>query len=180
MRVIQSTFAGCRLLSYYQRLRNIYAEANMESATVGTHLICKLIASLPSEGNKGRIKEQLLKLFSKLPNRTETTKFITSIKENEAIVTAKDFKVQTGRGVARVQEEQQTGCRPHHLCGLIHKRGNCSKKCSECGKYGSHKESECWERYPHKKPKDFETPKRNKKRDKRRDRNRSKSKETES
>ena len=101
---------GEEVSTYYQRLRNIYAEADMESATVGTHLICKLIASLPSEGNGVRIKEQLLKLFSELPNQTEEemTKFITSIKENEGIVTAKDFKVQTGRGVARVQEEQQS------------------------------------------------------------------------
>ena len=64
---------------YYQRLRNIYAEADMESATVGTHLICKLILLLPSEGNEGRIKEQLLKLFSTCPNPTEEemTKFNT-------------------------------------------------------------------------------------------------------
>ena len=125
---------------YYQRLRNIYAEADMESATVGTHLICKLIASLPSEGNEGRIKEQLLKLFSELPNpkEEEMTKFISTIKENEAIVTAKVFRVQTGRGVARVQEEPQTEIRPHNLCGLVHKRGKCSQKCSGCGKYGSH------------------------------------------
>ena len=69
----------------------------MESATVGTHLICKLIASLPSEGNEGRIKEQLLKLFSELPNpkEEEMTKFISTIKENEAIVKAEDYKVQT-------------------------------------------------------------------------------------
>ena len=74
---------GEEVSTYYQRLRNIYAEADMESATVGTHLICKLIASLPSEGNEGRIKEQL-----RNPTEEEMTKFITSIKENEAIVTA--------------------------------------------------------------------------------------------
>ena len=121
-------------------------------------MLCKLILSLSSEGNEGRIKEQLLSLFSECPNTTEEEmiKFITSITENEAIVTAKDFKVQTGRGVARVQEEQQTTGRPHNLCGLVHKRGNCTQKFSECGKYGSHKESDCWEKYPHKKPKDFE------------------------
>ena len=40
-----------------------------------------------------------MKLFSELPNpkEEEMTKFIATIKENEEIVTAKDYKVQTGR-----------------------------------------------------------------------------------
>ena len=70
---------------------------------------------------------------------------------------AKDYKVQTGQGISRVQEEQKTEARPHNLCGLVHKRGKCSHKCSGCNKYGSHKEADCWELYPHKKPKDYET-----------------------
>ena len=83
---------------FYHRLINLFSEVEMESGSVGTTLICKLIASLPSEGNEGRIKEQLLKQFSGLPNPKdeEMTKFITVIKEYESIVTAKDYKVQTG------------------------------------------------------------------------------------
>ena len=141
---------------FYHRLRNIFSEAEMESASVGTTLICKLIASLPSEGNEGRIKEQLLKQFSELPNpkEEEMTKFISVIKEYESIVTAKDYKVQTGRGVGRVQEEQQTEARPHNLCGMAQKRGKCTQKCSGCNKMWSHLEADCWVLHPTKKGRD--------------------------
>ena len=43
----------------------------MEKASMGTIMISRLIASLPSEGNKGKIKEQLLKLYSETPNPNE-------------------------------------------------------------------------------------------------------------
>ena len=61
----------------------------------------------------------------------------------------------------------------------MHKRGKCSQKCSGCNKYGSHKEADCWELFPHKKPKDYETPKKNRDRGRERDRTRSKSRESE-
>ena len=56
---------------FYHRLNNIFSEAEMETASMGTTLICKLIASLPPDGNEGRIKEQLLKQFSEVPNPKE-------------------------------------------------------------------------------------------------------------
>ena len=45
---------------FFNRLRNEYAEAEMEKATPWTMLVCKLISSLPSTGNEARVKEQLL------------------------------------------------------------------------------------------------------------------------
>ena len=56
---------------FFNRLTNIFSEAEMETATPGTTLICKLIASLPSAGNEGRIKEQLLEQFRETPNPKE-------------------------------------------------------------------------------------------------------------
>ena len=123
---------------FFNRLTNIFSEAEMETATPGTTLICKLIASLPPDGNEGRIKEQLLKQFSEVPNpkEEELTKFITVIKEYESLVTAKDYKVQTGRTVGRVQEDPKTEANPHYLCGKVHKRGKCTQKCSDVAKWG--------------------------------------------
>ena len=65
----------------------------MEKASMATIMIGKLIASLPSEGNEGRIKEQLLKLYSEMPNLKEEdlTQFIAKIKEFESLVTASEF-----------------------------------------------------------------------------------------
>ena len=65
---------------------------------MATIMIGKLIASLPSEGNEGRIKEQLLKLYSEMPNLKEEdlTQFITKIKEFESLVTASEFKILQG------------------------------------------------------------------------------------
>ena len=133
----------------------------METASIGTTLICKLIASLPPDGNEGRIKEQLLKQFNEVPNpkEEELMKFITVIKEYESLVTAKDYRVQTGRTVGRVQDEPpKIEANPHYLCGKIHKCGKCTQKCSGCGKMGSHLEADCWVLHPANKPKDFGTP----------------------
>ena len=79
---------------FFNRLKNIFSEAEMEKATLGTMLICKLIASLPSAGNEGRVKEQLLEQFRETPNprEEELLKFITVIKEHESLVTAKEYK----------------------------------------------------------------------------------------
>ena len=67
---------------FFNCLTNIFSEAEMEKATPGTMLICKLIASLPSVGNEGRVKEQLLEQFMETPNpkEDELTKFSTVIK----------------------------------------------------------------------------------------------------
>ena len=89
-------------------------------------------------------------------------KFITVIKEFESIVTAKDYKIQTGRTVGRVQEEPKPEANPHYLCGKVHKRGKCTQKCTGCDKMGSHLVTDYWVLHPHKKPKDFGTPKKGK------------------
>ena len=43
---------------------DIFYEAEMETASMGTTLICKLIASLPPDGNEGRISTVTLFLSS--------------------------------------------------------------------------------------------------------------------
>ena len=108
---------------------------------MGTIMISKLIASLPSEGNEGRIKEQLLKLYSEMPNLKEEdlTQFITKIKEFESLVTASEFKISQGGTMRRVQEEPKQD-NPHYLCGKVHKKRKCTQKCTGCGMLGSHKE----------------------------------------
>ena len=70
----------------------------MEKASMATIMIGKLMASLPSEGNEGRIKEQLLKLYSEMPNPKEEDlrQFITKIKEFECLVMASELKILQG------------------------------------------------------------------------------------
>ena len=72
---------GETVSDFYNRLKNSFREADMEKASMGTIMISRLIASLPLEGNKGKIKEQLLKLYSEMPNPKEEdlTKFLTKI-----------------------------------------------------------------------------------------------------
>ena len=45
---------------FFNRLRNEYAEAEMEKATPWTLFVCKLISCIPSSGNDSRVKEQLV------------------------------------------------------------------------------------------------------------------------
>ena len=103
-------------------------------------------------------------------------KFITVIKENESLVTAKEYKNNNGRMVGRIQEDPKTLPGSHYLCGKVHKRGQCTQQCSGCKKRGSHLEENCWVLYPAKKP-DFGNPKKGRGRG--RDRTRSKSRESE-
>ena len=168
---------GKTVSDFYHRLKNIFTEAEMEKASMGTIMISKLIASLPSEGNEGRIKEQLLKQYSEMPNPKEEdlTKFITVIKEFESLVTASEFKIQQGNTMRRVQEEPKQEANPHYLCGKVHKCGKCTQKCTGFDMI----EADCWVLHPHKKPKDAGNTKRGKDRGRWRDRTRSKSRETE-
>ena len=48
---------GESVSDFYNRLNNSFQEADMEKASMGTVMISRLIASLPSEGNEGKIKE---------------------------------------------------------------------------------------------------------------------------
>ena len=92
---------------FFNRLINIYSEAEMEKATPGTMLICKLISSLPSAGNEGRVKEQILETFRETPKpeENELAKFSTVIKEHESLMTAREFKGAGGRTIGRVIDD---------------------------------------------------------------------------
>ena len=56
---------------FYNRLRNEYAEAEMEKATPWTLFVCKLISCIPSSGNDSRVKEQLLETYRENPDPQE-------------------------------------------------------------------------------------------------------------
>ena len=55
-------------------------------------MISLLIANLPLEGNEGKVKSELLKIYSETPNPSEEDlhKFLNKIKEMESIVIASD------------------------------------------------------------------------------------------
>ena len=83
---------------YFNRLKNSFQEADMQKASIGTVMISLLIGSLPVEGDEGKIKSELLKIYSETPNPSEEDiqKFLNKIKEMESIVTASEFRNTTG------------------------------------------------------------------------------------
>ena len=102
-------------------------------------------------------------------------KFQTVIRQHESMVTAREFKGEVAGSVrsVRTEDKPKDGRKPHHLCGKVHAKNECSQQCSGCKKWGSHFEQNCWELYPDKKPK-FNTPRKDRK-GKGRGRSRSKS-----
>ena len=53
--------------------------------------------------------------------------------------------------------------RGRYLFNTVHPPGKCPQVCKECGKKGSHKEDQCWEKYPELKAK--YTPRKRKEKD---------------
>ena len=151
---------GETVSDYFNRLKNCFQEADMQKASIGTVMISLLIGNLPAEGNEGKIKNELLKIYSETPNPSEEDlhKFLTKIKEMESIVIASKFRNVTGRGstirvVTEQKNEETKQAQLHHVCGKSHKKGSCEQVCKGCGMKGSHKEEKCWKLHPELKPK---------------------------
>ena len=83
---------GETVSDYFNRLKNCFQEADMQKAL--------LIGNLPAVGNEGKIKNELLKIYSETPNPSEVDlqKFLNKIKEMESIVIASEFRNTTGSG----------------------------------------------------------------------------------
>merc|ERR1711867_54092 len=80
---------GETVSDYFNRLKNSFQEADMQKASIGTVMISLLIGNLPADDNEGKIKNELLKIYSESPNPSEEDlyKFSNKIKEMESIVT---------------------------------------------------------------------------------------------
>ena len=91
---------GETVSDYFHRLKNCFQEADMQKATIDSVMISLLIGNLPAEGNEGKIKNELLKIYSETPNPLEEDlqKFLNKINEMERIVIASEFRNTTGRG----------------------------------------------------------------------------------
>ena len=153
---------GETVSDYFHRLKNCFQEADMQKATIDSVMISLLIGNLPTEGNEGKIKSELLKIYSETPNLLEEDlqKFLNKINEMESIVIASEFRNTTGRGgtireVKELKNEEPKQASVHHVCGKSHKRGSCDVVCKGCGMKGSHKEDKCWKLHPELKPKDM-------------------------
>ena len=107
------------------RLKNAFLEADMQKASIGTVIIRLLIRNLPADGNEGKIKNELIKLYQETPNPSENDlyKFANKIKEVESLGLACDYRnLTTGRGNIRAVLEvknEETIKQPyiHHVCG---------------------------------------------------------------
>ena len=93
---------------FFNRLKNQYAEAEMEKATPWTLFICKLINSIPDSGNDSiSLKNKLMETFRENQDlqENELSKFQTVIKQHESLVTAREYKGEVEACVGRVTEE---------------------------------------------------------------------------
>ena len=72
----------------------------MQKATIDSIMVSLLIANLQGDGNEGKIKKELLKIYSEIPNplQEDLQKFLNKINEMESIVIASEFNNVTGRG----------------------------------------------------------------------------------
>ena len=77
---------GGTVSDYFHMLKNCFQEADMQKASIGTVMISLLIGNIPTEGNEGKIKTELLKIYSETPNPLEEDlhKFLNKIKEMES------------------------------------------------------------------------------------------------
>merc|ERR1711888_277150 len=101
----------------------------MQKATIDSIMISLLIGNLHGEGNEGKIKNELLKIYSETPNPLEEDlqKFLNKINEMESIVIASEFRNTTGRGgtireVKELNNEEAKQASFHHVCGKSHKK----------------------------------------------------------
>ena len=121
---------------FFNRLKNEYAEAEMEKATPWSLFVCKLISCIPTSGNDSIVlKNKLLETFrdNQDPQENELSKFQTVIKQHESLVTAREFKGEAGGNVRRTREEPPKDTRKpgyflHQLCNKEHKRGECTQQ----------------------------------------------------
>ena len=111
---------------FFNRLKNQYAEAEMEKATPWSLFVCKLISCIPTSGNDFiLLKNKLLETFrdNQDPQENKLSKFQTVIKQHKSLVTAREFKWEVGTRVGRVTEEPPKEPRkPHYLCNKVHEK----------------------------------------------------------
>ena len=167
---------------FVTRLKLEYQESEMEKATVWSHFVCKIISSLSSAGSDNRdLKSKLIEAYRENPDPDEKGLeiFQKVIREHESMIRAREFKEETAPHirVVRQEDEPNVGSRPHRLCGKVHGRNECKVQCPCCKKMGSHRKEDCYELYPDKRPKSWNTPtkKKGKGRGTERERSRSKS-----
>ena len=146
------------------RLKLDYKESEMAKATIWSHFQYKIIASIDTAGSDNRdLKSKLIQEVGKNqdPDEQGLESFLQVIRDHEAMVRAREYKEDSGRGINRVQGgggqsgEQGNGY-PHKVCGKTHGRGECQYKCKECKK--PHKEEDCFVLHPEKRPKSWGTP----------------------
>ena len=62
-----SIVKGETVSDYFHRLKNSFQEADMQKATIDSIMVSLLIANLQGDGNEGKIKKELLKIYSEIP-----------------------------------------------------------------------------------------------------------------
>ena len=113
------------------RLKLDYKESEMAKATIWSHFQYKIIASIDTAGSDNRdLKSKLIQEVGKNqdPDEQGLESFLQVIRDHEAMVRAREYKEDSGRGINRVQGgggqsgEQGNGY-PHKVCGKTHGMG---------------------------------------------------------
>ena len=147
---------GEQASDFATRLKLDYEESEMAKATIWSHFQYKIISSINTSGSDNRdLKTKLIQEVGKNPDPDEAglESFLKVIRDHEAMVKAREFKEDSGGNMNRVKPEgEQTGAQnPHRVCGKVHGRGECKYQCRQCKK--PHREEDCYELHPEKRPK---------------------------
>ena len=150
---------GEQASDFATRLKLDYEESEMAKATVWSHFQYKIISSLNTAGADNRdLKTKLIQEVGKNPDPDEAglESFLQVIRDHEAMVKAREYKEESGGNMNRVKPEgEQSGAQnPHRVCGKVHGRGECKYQCRQCKK--PHREEDCYELHPEKRPKAWE------------------------
>ena len=170
-------YKGEQASDFATRLKLDYEESEMAKATVWSHFQYKIISSLNTSGTDNRdLKTKLIQECGKNPDPDEAglESFLKVIRDHEAMVKAREFKEDSGANMRSVRTDgEPTGAQnPHRVCGKVHGRGQCKYQCRQCKK--PHREEDCYELHPEKRPKSWITPPKKKGKGKGSDRERSK------
>ena len=97
---------GEMVSDFATRLKLDYQESEMAKATIWSHFQYKIISSINTAGSDNRdLKSKLIQEVGKNqdPDEAGLESFLQVIRDHEAMVRAREYKEDSGRGINRVQ-----------------------------------------------------------------------------
>ena len=127
-----------------QKIFEAYQSAELKDCPLETMSLLHLVTLLPSDTLSDRIKAHVVECMRVQPNITSLEEIMTYILSQEADDVAKKSTLQASRvshvteTVDKEAEKKKFKCR---VCGKVHARWKCERKCEYCGKPGHRAET---------------------------------------